>query len=530
MTLPPGVSRRDFSAALRALTGALGAEWVFADAEDVALYRDAYSPFWDETDERVASAAVAPNTVAQVQEIVRIANRYRIPLYAISTGKNLAYGGSAPILSGSVVLDLKRMNRVLEVNEQNAYAIVEPGVSYFDLYRHIQDRGLKLMLDVPTPGWGSLLGNALEHGVGLTPMRDHFGAQCGMEVVLADGSVLRTGMGALPGAQTWSQYKYGIGPYVDGLFSQSNFGVVTKMGFWLLPEPEVVRALRVSAPRHDDIVPLVAILSSLVCSGVIDSQFLLDSPVLNGPRDEEFEALVASEGHGNAAQWDRYARRHDSRFWNATFTFYGPELVVDARWAYVVQRYSTIPGVQFADGTTYRFPMGAEQRERAADKAHLGIPSLADFGERATTKYGAADGHLDFAIVVPMNGADVLDALKVIGRALAEADVGASLGTMSSFHPRTLLLVSSFPTWRDNREANGLVRAAYERVVKLAAEHGWGQYRAHTGFMDLALSTYSMNDNALSRFHATLKDALDPVGVLSAGRYGIWPKHLRKDE
>jgi 4-cresol dehydrogenase (hydroxylating) len=263
---------------------------------------------------------------------------------------------------------------------------------------------------------------------------------------------------------------------------------------------------------------------------VIDSQFLLDSPVLNGPRDEELEALVASEDRGTAAQWDRYARRHDSRFWNATFTFYGPELVVDARWAYVVQRYSAIPGVQFADGTTYRFPMGAEERERAADKAHLGIPSLADFGERTITRYGAADGHVDFAVVVPMNGADVLDALKVIGRALAEADVGASLGTMSSFHPRTLLLVSSFPTWRDNREANGLVRAAYERVVKLAAEHGWGQYRAHAGFMDLAMSTYSVNDNALSRFHATLKDALDPAGVLSAGRYGIWPKHLRKDE
>ena len=60
-----------------------------------------------------------------------------IPLYAISTGRNLAYGGSAPVYSGSVVLDLKRMNRVLEVNERNAYALVEPGVSYFDLYEHI---------------------------------------------------------------------------------------------------------------------------------------------------------------------------------------------------------------------------------------------------------------------------------------------------------------------------------------------------------------------------------------------------------
>ncbi len=59
-----------------------------------------------------------------------------------------------------------------------------------------------------------------------------------MEVVLADGDFVRTGMGALPGAGTWQQFKYGMGPLVDGLFSQSNFGIVTKMGFWLMPQPE----------------------------------------------------------------------------------------------------------------------------------------------------------------------------------------------------------------------------------------------------------------------------------------------------
>jgi hypothetical protein len=237
------VGQREFSTAIRQFEEAVGKEWVFTSDEDLALYRDAYSPFWGEEQERIASAAVAPDTVAQVQQVVRTANRYRIPLYTISTGRNLAYGGSAPALSGSVVLDLKRMNRVVEVSEQNAYALVEPGVSYFDLYRYIQERGLKLMIDVPTPGWGSPLGNALDHGGGVTPMRDHFSTQCGMEVVLANGEVLRTGMGALPGAETWQQYKFGIGPYVDGIFSQSNFGVVTKMGLWLLPEPEVVRAL-----------------------------------------------------------------------------------------------------------------------------------------------------------------------------------------------------------------------------------------------------------------------------------------------
>src|SRR5271170_2110619 len=137
MKVPPGVSEKDFGEAIAQFEEAVGKEWVFTSDEDVALYRDAYSPFFGEPEERVASAAVAPDNVEQVQKVVRIANSYKIPIYPVSTGKNLGYGGSAPVLSGSVVLDLKRMNRILEVNEKNAYALVEPGVSYFDLYRYI---------------------------------------------------------------------------------------------------------------------------------------------------------------------------------------------------------------------------------------------------------------------------------------------------------------------------------------------------------------------------------------------------------
>src|SRR5690606_39887929 len=69
--------------------------------------------------------------------------------------------------------------------------------------------GLKLWIDCPDPGWGSVIGNALDHGCGYTtdPYRDHFLAHCGMEVVLANGDIVRTGMGALPNAQTWQQYR-----------------------------------------------------------------------------------------------------------------------------------------------------------------------------------------------------------------------------------------------------------------------------------------------------------------------------------
>jgi len=240
MRIPPGVDKKDFASALAEFAQAVGETWVFTSDEDLDLYRDAYSPFLHEAEERIASAAVAPASTDQVQQIVRIANRYRVPLYAISTGKNLGYGGSAPAMSGCVVVDLKRMNRIIDVNEANAFALVEPGVSYFDLYHYIQEHKLKVWIDCPDPGWGSVVGNAIDRGGGYTSAsyRNHFDSHCGMEVVLPSGELLRTGMGAIPNAKTWQQYKFGVGPWVDGIFAQSNFGIVTKMGFWLMPEPE----------------------------------------------------------------------------------------------------------------------------------------------------------------------------------------------------------------------------------------------------------------------------------------------------
>ena len=141
------------------------------------------------------------DSVEQVQQIVRTANTYKIPLFPISTGKNLGYGGSASEPDG-------KRHRRPQAHESHPggrrqaalSALVEPGVAYFDLYRYIQERKLKLWLDVPDPGWGSVIGNALDHGVGYTTtqFRNHFGAHCGVEVVLPNGDVMRTGMERVP--------------------------------------------------------------------------------------------------------------------------------------------------------------------------------------------------------------------------------------------------------------------------------------------------------------------------------------------
>ena len=533
-TLPRGLNETDFSAALGKFAAALGADHVVTADEDVALYRDAYSPLWNEPDEIVASAAVVPTTAEQVQTVVRIANEHRIPLYPIATGKNLGYGGSAPNLSGSVVVDLKRMNRVLEVDERRGFALVEPGVSYFDLYRHIEERGLKVWIDCPDPGWGSPVGNALDHGVGYTfgAFRDHFGSHCGMEVVLPNGELLRTGMGALPGATTWQEYRYGFGPYVDGLFGQGNFGIVTKMGFWLMPQPEAYRAGLVLVPRRRDLIALVDQVNYLEHAGLIGQPNYgcpLQRLVATEP---ELRALLEKPGGPTDDELDRFAAARSSAVWQCELQFYGPQRTIDANWEHARERIAAaISGARFEERESYRFPLSPEDKEGVPHKVALGIPNMAIFsiGARSELNPNPRDGHLWFAPVIPKSGEAILECQRVLGEVYRELGMGgtAFLQTPATWHFRTFIMLVGFSISRTDPAVNRRTLANFRRVVEVAAEHGWGEYRSPPVMADKIMSTYSFNDHALRRFCETLKDAADPNGIMAAGRGGIWPRYLR---
>ena len=509
--LPPNVSAADFNRAIAAWKQAVGAEWVFTSDEDVALYRDAYSPWWDEPEERKASAAVAPSTVEQVQAVVRTANQYKIPLYAISTGRNLAYGGSAPVYSGSVVLDLKRLNRVLEVDERNAYALVEPGVSYFDLFEHITKNKLDVWVDPPDPGWGSVIGNALDGGGGWTasPFRDHFGAHCGMEVVLASGEIVRTGMGALPNSKSWQHNRWGFGPWVDGLFRQGNMGVVTKMGFHLMPRPESLQTATVTGTREADIIPL------------LDTMNLLENQhVVNGSTSLFGGMPIPGMPGGGASMW------------TLQLPIYGPEKVVRAQMEYCREKFARIPDVKFTEGEMFRTPLDAATLNRVR-KVTFGVPDLSTFGMLGRNAQNPAPpgGHIGFSPIIPRTGEAVLEYLRFYTSNLQAVSEG---GTLRFIGPvfmtnwdRTLVAMIMFPIGRD-KAMNAKMRAAFEKWVHLAGERGWAEYRAPAGFQDLCAKTYSYNNHSLTRLRETIKDAVDPNGILSPGRYGVWPKHLRK--
>jgi hypothetical protein len=544
MLIPPNMTAERFRHAIERFRQALGKDWVFTSDADLETYRDSYSPFWDEQPERRAAAAVAPASVEEVQKIVQIANEFRVPVYPISTGKNLGYGGAAPNLSGSVIVDLKRMNRIIEVDATRGFALVEPGVSYFDLYNHIQEHKLGLWIDCPEPGWGSVMGNALERGVGYTGQayRDHFGAHCGMEVVLPSGELMRTGMGALPGATTWQDYRYGFGPYVDGLFSQGNFGIVTKMGIHLMPQPEALVAGVVEASRYGDIEPLIAVLNRLENSGICDGMPQVSSPALGGimaQPNPEITRVIGTPGGPSGADLERIAQ--GKPYWNVRVLAYGPKEVAAAKWEYAKREFrKAIPDCRFVEQLTYDIPLSAEKEEALSAqrldlerKVNFGIPNLAIFamGARSPGFPNPSDGHLWFSAVIPRSGAGVMKAQNVFCKAIADMGVyiGIDVPIPLGYTPHLFLMI--FPVFlsKTDPKVNKQGRELLMRLIDIGARHGWGEYRAAPALQDFIMDQYSFNGHALRRFCEDLKDAVDPNGILAAGRFGIWPTHLRQN-
>lgn len=514
--LPPGIEEHEFRSTLNEFRAVVGPDRVIdGDSPELSAYRDPYAVLGPE--HCAPSAAVRPGCTAEVSAVIRIAAASGVAVSPVSVGRNLGYGGPAPRQTGAVVLDLSRMNRILEVNEKFGYALVEPGVTYFDLYEHLRKHHSGLWLDVPDLGWGSIIGNTMERGVGYTPYGDHLSIQCGMEVVLPTGDVVRTGMGALPGSSTWQLFKYGYGPHYDPMFTQANFGVVTKMGVWLMPAPAGYQAYLITLPREEDLGAFVDILRPLRMNMTIPNvptlrNVLVDAAAI-GPRGTHYA--------GPGPVPDSVARRimadHGLGWWNFYGACYGPPAVQEATWTMLRDEFSAIPGAGFHLAGAHDSPVLATRAKIMAGQPNLDTLSL--------LKWLPDGGHIDFAPVSPPTGEDALRQYAMVRDRCHEVGkdyLGTFIVGRRELHHICLLLFETTDA-ADRDTTFELCRG----LVRDAAALGYGEYRVHPALMDEVAATYGFNDNALLRLSETIKDALDPAGILAPGKQGIWPKRLR---
>ena len=506
--LAPGVSKANFTAAMDAFRTVVGAEWAFADTDSVIPYSKTYIP--DPQHRYVPVGAVAPANVEQVQEIVRIANRFKQPIWPISTGKNMGYGSAAPATPGQVVLDLKRMNRILEVDPELGTALVEPGVTYQMLKDYLDDNNIPLWIDVPTVGpVASPVGNTLDRGVGYTPYGEHFLFQCGMEVVLPDGKVMRTGMGSIKGSTAWQAFKWGYGPYVDGLFTQSNFGIVTKMGMWLMPKPPVYKPFMIRHAEMGDVAKIVDTMRPLRVSSLIANGNLMMSAAYQLAMFKRRNEIVPDGQPLDDESVKKAAKANGLGMWNTYFALYGTDGTVAAvepiiRAAIGASGGEVLTAAEMGDNPWFHHHQTLMQGGLNLDEIGLlrwrgNGGGLAWFAPVAAAKGKETEGQTVLAReILDKHGFDYTAAYVI--------------GWRDLHHIIALLFDKSDPA--EEQRADD----CYRELVTRFGEKGWASYRTGVNSMELVAQQYG----AVNReFNQTLKHAIDPNHILAPGKSGI---------
>ncbi|KAI5268136.1 FAD-linked oxidase-like protein [Aureobasidium subglaciale] len=482
-----------------------------------------------EDDYFISSAVITPRGVPDVQDIMRLCNEFGVLVWPFSIGRNVGYGGAAPRVPGSIGLDLgKHMNKVLDVNVDGAFALLEPGVTFQDLHEHLVKNNLRdrLWVDVPDLGGGSVIGNTIERGVGYTPYGDHWMMHCGMEVVLPDGSLIRTGgsekaLHEQDAVETWQLFNYGFGPYNDGIFSQSSLGIVVKMGIWLMTNPGGYQSYMITFPRDEDLHQILETIRPLRVGMVLQNvptlrHILLDAAVHGNKKSyTDSSKLLTDDGI------DAIAKKLNLGRWNFYGALYGPAPIRDAMWGVVKQAFSAIPGAKFYFPEDMPDNLVLQTRQDTLQ----GIPSTTELKWVDWLDNGA---HLFFSPISKVSGGDGVAQYNMSRKRCEEFGfdfIGTFCVGMREMH-HIVCLVFDRKDADSRRRAHKLIAT----LIEDGAKNGWGEYRTHLAYMDQIAATYSFNDNAQMKLNEKIKNALDPKGILSPGKNGVWPSTYKKEE
>jgi glycolate oxidase len=210
----------------------------------------------------LADVVVLPSDAAQVSQIVRLANRERVPV--VSRGGGVGYAGGAIPVRGGIVIAMRRMNRILEIDPVDLVAIVEPGVTTAELDRAANMRGLLYPPD-PASSRESTLGGNVAHNAG-GPRAFKYGVTrqflLGLQLVLPTGEIIETG-----GRVVKNSVGYDLTDLVCG--SEGTLGVITRIILRLVPRPEATRTVMA---LYDSVRSCADSANRLVETGIIPSK------------------------------------------------------------------------------------------------------------------------------------------------------------------------------------------------------------------------------------------------------------------
>lgn len=447
------------------LTALLGEDRYLDSPEDVISY--SYDSYVVET---APDAVVFPQTVEEVSQVLALANRERIPVTARGAGTNLS-GGSVPIRKG-LVLSFTKMNRIVEVNTRDRYAIVQPGVVNYDLQFELGKQGFFFPPDPSSYMVSTIGGNIAENAGGPRCLKYGVTADyiLSLEVVMATGKILRFGS---------RNIKDVTGYKLSSLFcgSEGTLGIVTEATLRVVPLPEVTRTI---LAYFDDLEKTADTVTDIIGSGILPAAMeLMDHMTINVVED------AARLGLPRDAQ--------------------GMLLIdVDGFEEVVVKQIQQIKEKAFANG--------------ASDVKIATSQSESDeFWKARRSAYSifcrlAPNDIVEDATVPPSKIPKMVSGIQAIGKKhnlrvgiLAHAGDG-------NMHPQILTDTRDKDEWQRVESA---IREIFELAVRLggtlSGEHGIGLAKA-------AHLHLNLNDDT-REFMAQIKNVADPNGILNPGKF-----------
>ena len=414
-------------------------------------------------------AVVRPGSSREISELLRLANRERFPIVPRGAGTGMS-GGAVPV-QGGVVLSVERMNHILEIDEQDFVAVVEPGVITGDLQREVESRGLFYPPDPASRKFCTLGGNVAECAGGLRAVK--YGVTkdyvLGLEVVLPTGEIINTGARTVKSVAGYDLTKLMVG-------SEGTLGVVTRITVKLLPLPETVRTL---AAFFSEIPSAAKAASAIIASGVL-------------PRALEFvdqAALRAVEGY----------LKEDLSHGAAAMLL----VEVDGHAECTERDAARIAGIMVQGGASRVDRAGSASEQEQLWKARRSIsPAL----------YTIKPKKLNEDIVVPRSRiADSLQEIAAIASRHGLLIVNFGHAGDGNIHTNIMFDEADLP------KAEAAVKEIFAAVLRLGGsitgEHGIGLSKAAYLPMELGPETIA----AMKR----IKHALDPNNILNPGKIFI---------
>jgi 4-cresol dehydrogenase (hydroxylating) len=490
-------------------------------------------------------AIVRPATRSEVAAAVRVAVDHRVSLYPFSSGLNWGYGSRVPVRDG-VLLDLGRLNAIVDFDEDLGVVTIEPGVTQRQLHAFLRSRGGRFWMDATgaSPDC-SIIGNTMERGFGHTPAGDHAAQACGLEVLLPSGAIIRTGFSRFQGARTAHVSRWGVGPSLDGLFAQSNLGIVLQMSVWLMPAPEHFEAFFFMSRDPEGLGPLIDALRPLRMNGTLRSVMHIgnDYKVLTAmsqyPWDETGGRVPLDAGQMRVVR-DRLGIGS----WNGSGGLYGTRPQVrEAKRLLKSALRGRVDRLQFVDDRRLallkRFS-GVFGRLTGWDVTRTlavlepvyglmrGVPTDATMASAYWRKKEAAPvsgadpdrdrcGLLWCSPTLPNTGAAAREmtglAVEILLSHGFEPQISLSLAT-----ERMSICVITISYDRDQPGEDERAARCYRELEAASMAHGFPPYRLSVAS---AAEHFATPGDGYGNALAALKTAWDPVGVLAPGRYGI---------